>query len=251
MMLQTTVIFPNLTTSEPMDADTGADSIVINSGDNLDGTSHGSPWETFRVQDSNVTSVQHMVHAPPTGEHLVHAVPAAPAHGACGKSLHEHSVHAHAHAVPVAQSGGTHLPLQPHSAHGEPASSVSGARGALSSHSPPINPAGHAAPVLDQAGVDPATAATTDAPGSATISHLLEQLDPFTRLQKGIQKAKVRTDGTVQWCNSVSTKPATLRDALSVVNWKLAMDKEFDALVKNKTWHLVPPQQGKNVVDCK
>jgi hypothetical protein len=103
---------------------------VINPGDNLDGTSHGSPWETFRVQDSNITSVQHMVHAPPTGEHLVHAVPAAPAHDTCGTSLHEHSVHAH--AVPVAQSGGTHLPLQPHSAHGEPASSVSGARGACS-----------------------------------------------------------------------------------------------------------------------
>lgn len=29
------------------------------------------------------------------------------------------------------------------------------------------------------------------------------------------------------------------------------MDVEFDALHKNKTWHLVPPQKGKNVTDCK
>ena len=29
------------------------------------------------------------------------------------------------------------------------------------------------------------------------------------------------------------------------------MDVEFDALIRNKTWHLVPPQKGKNVIDCK
>jgi histone deacetylase 1/2 len=29
------------------------------------------------------------------------------------------------------------------------------------------------------------------------------------------------------------------------------MDVEFDALLKNKTWHLVPPQKGKNVIDSK
>lgn len=29
------------------------------------------------------------------------------------------------------------------------------------------------------------------------------------------------------------------------------MDIEFDALIKNKTWHLVPPQKGINIIDCK
>jgi hypothetical protein len=29
------------------------------------------------------------------------------------------------------------------------------------------------------------------------------------------------------------------------------MDAEYDALMKNKTWHLVPPQKGSNVIDCK
>jgi hypothetical protein len=29
------------------------------------------------------------------------------------------------------------------------------------------------------------------------------------------------------------------------------MDIEYDALMKNKTWHLVPPQKGRNVIDCK
>lgn len=29
------------------------------------------------------------------------------------------------------------------------------------------------------------------------------------------------------------------------------MDSEYAALVKNKTWHLVPPQRGKNIIGCK
>jgi hypothetical protein len=29
------------------------------------------------------------------------------------------------------------------------------------------------------------------------------------------------------------------------------MDSEYSALMKNKTWHLVPPQQGGNIIDCK
>lgn len=34
-------------------------------------------------------------------------------------------------------------------------------------------------------------------------------------------------------------------------NWKEAMDVEYTALIKNKTWHLVPPRTGKNIIDCK
>jgi hypothetical protein len=29
------------------------------------------------------------------------------------------------------------------------------------------------------------------------------------------------------------------------------MQDEYDALVKNGTWQLAPPQHGSNVVDCK
>jgi hypothetical protein len=29
------------------------------------------------------------------------------------------------------------------------------------------------------------------------------------------------------------------------------MDIEFNTLMKNKTWHLVPPVKGSNIVDCK
>jgi hypothetical protein len=29
------------------------------------------------------------------------------------------------------------------------------------------------------------------------------------------------------------------------------MQAEYDALMRNKTWHLVPPQAGRNLIDCK
>jgi len=29
------------------------------------------------------------------------------------------------------------------------------------------------------------------------------------------------------------------------------MNTEYDALMKNRTWHLVPPQKGRNVIGCK
>jgi hypothetical protein len=29
------------------------------------------------------------------------------------------------------------------------------------------------------------------------------------------------------------------------------MHDEYAALLRNKTWHLVPPQPGRNIIDCK
>jgi hypothetical protein len=46
-------------------------------------------------------------------------------------------------------------------------------------------------------------------------------------------------------------QPSSLTEALSDANWKKAVDHEFDALVKNKAWHLVPSQKGTNIIDCK
>jgi histone deacetylase 1/2 len=76
---------------------------------------------------------------------------------------------------------------------------------------------------------------------------------PVTRLQKGIHTYKVYTDGTIRYGQLASTSegPTNLKSALSDTNWKSAMDLEIEALHKNKTWHLVPPQKGRNVIDCK
>ena len=36
--------------------------------------------------------------------------------------------------------------------------------------------------------------------------------------------------------------------ALLDLNWKMAMDDEYDALIKNKTWELVPRPSNVNVI---
>jgi hypothetical protein len=93
--------------------------------------------------------------------------------------------------------------------------------------------------------------------GSSTPGTISTALDrgparPRTRLQDGIRKEKKITDGTIRYDYSATTnEPRDLSDALMDKNWKAAMDDEFNALMKNKTWHLVPPDKVKNVIDCK
>lgn len=76
---------------------------------------------------------------------------------------------------------------------------------------------------------------------------------PLTRLQEGIQRPKVYTDGTVHYHSLFTStgEPEFVEEALSSKPWKDAMDVEYDALIKNKTWHLVPPRKGVNIIDCK
>jgi hypothetical protein len=50
---------------------------------------------------------------------------------------------------------------------------------------------------------------------------------------------------------AATSEPLSLTKSLNDSNWKNDMDVEFDALVRNRTWHLVPPQKGNNVIDCK
>jgi hypothetical protein len=65
------------------------------------------------------------------------------------------------------------------------------------------------------------------------------QQRPKTCLQSGIRKPKVYTDGTVKYgCFTSSGEPHNLDEALHDKNRKEAMDFEYTALMKNKTWHL-------------
>ena len=89
-------------------------------------------------------------------------------------------------------------------------------------------------------------AASTPVPPLTTVSRVM------TRLQKGIRNPKVRTDGTIRYgMLCITGEPARLEDALGDPRWKNAMDEEYSALMRNKTWHLVPEKRGKNIIDCK
>jgi hypothetical protein len=77
------------------------------------------------------------------------------------------------------------------------------------------------------------------------------QARPRTHLRNGIRKDKIYTDGTVRYGFLTSTgEPCSIDEALGNEKWKEAMDAEYTALMKNKTWHLVPLQKGLNVIGC-
>jgi hypothetical protein len=55
--------------------------------------------------------------------------------------------------------------------------------------------------------------------------------EPRTRLQKGIRRPKIYTDGTVRYGMFTSTgEPSNLTEALSDPHWKHSMDEEHAAL---------------------
>jgi hypothetical protein len=75
---------------------------------------------------------------------------------------------------------------------------------------------------------------------------------PHTCLQARIHKPKVYFDSMVPYTfSTTSDEPHSLLEALSTPSWKAAMNDEYTALMRNKTWHLVPPQADRNVIDCK
>jgi len=138
------------------------------------------------------------------------------------------------------------------------ATTRTGSSAAAREASSPVNPV--ATPAAATA--DTSTAADTDATGeisSGGSSMVTDSVSssvparPSTRLSQGITQPKVRTDGTVRWCMIADTseEPATVGEALQSEHWVSAMNSEFQALQRNKTWHLVPPKSGKNLIDCK
>lgn len=66
-----------------------------------------------------------------------------------------------------------------------------------------------------------------------------------TRGKNGIFKPKAFLVDYTQ------TEPTTAREALKCPEWRQAMQEEYDALLVNKTWDLVPMPTGQKVVGCK
>nr|AAP53968.1 retrotransposon protein, putative, Ty1-copia subclass [Oryza sativa Japonica Group] len=98
----------------------------------------------------------------------------------------------------------------------------------------------------------PSPAASEQSEQEQQTTQASDQTRPVTRLQKGISKPKRYTDGTVRYgCLTTTGEPENLREAMANSNWRLAMEQEYSAFMSNKTWHLVPPTQGKNIIDCK
>ena len=46
-------------------------------------------------------------------------------------------------------------------------------------------------------------------------------------------------------------EPSSVREAMKFSHWRQAMAEEFDVLLRNGTWSLVPTPKNQNIVGCK
>jgi hypothetical protein len=87
---------------------------------------------------------------------------------------------------------------------------------------------------------------------SSVLDFATEPSRPETQLKHGIRKPKVYTDGTVQYSLAITKEePTDYRMEMDDSRWKSAMDSEYTAILKNKTWRLVPRKPDVNVIDYK
>jgi hypothetical protein len=104
---------------------------------------------------------------------------------------------------------------------------------------------------------NPETSSTTDPPHPPPPIHPMK-----TRSQNQISKPKTYTDGTIRYPipkallaethnDADLTEPTCHTFASKSPHWRRAMNLEFDALLKNHTWTLVPSSSAQNLIGCK
>ena len=72
----------------------------------------------------------------------------------------------------------------------------------------------------------------------------------ITRARVGTFKPNPRYAGAATTAD-ISPIPRTVNQALKDPNWNKAMQSEFDALLANNTWELVPRPHGAHIVSGK
>jgi len=72
-----------------------------------------------------------------------------------------------------------------------------------------------------------------------------------THSQNNIHKPQRKLNIHTQLNPNSITKPATVTQALKIPHWRKAISEEYDVLVRNRTWELVPPASVSNIVGCK
>jgi histone deacetylase 1/2 len=72
-----------------------------------------------------------------------------------------------------------------------------------------------------------------------------------TRAKNNIHKPITKLNLHTRLSTSSDLEPTTVTKALLDPRWRQAMSAECDALVRNGTWELVPPDSSQNIVGCK
>jgi hypothetical protein len=92
----------------------------------------------------------------------------------------------------------------------------------------------------------PSTTQSTEPTSSSSPSPLSPQMT--TRAQHGIFKPRKLFNLHTSTSHSISPLPTNPINALQDPNWKMAMNDEYNALIENKTWDLVPRPTDANVI---
>jgi histone deacetylase 1/2 len=89
----------------------------------------------------------------------------------------------------------------------------------------------------------------------------MQNLHPMTiRSKNNIHKSKLPPDFHVKYpipkallstIQTPETEPTCYTEAVKYPHWRTAMNTEFDALLQNGTWNLVPKSLTANLVGCK
>jgi len=82
----------------------------------------------------------------------------------------------------------------------------------------------------------------------------------ITSSKNNIVQVRTLTDGTVRYpihhalvaeSTFPDSEPTCYTSAMKDPSWRRAMNVEFDALLQNQTWILVPPSSNQNIIGCK
>jgi len=72
-----------------------------------------------------------------------------------------------------------------------------------------------------------------------------------TRTQTGSLKPKKPFSMSTTTPTSAIVEPSCHSQVIKDVHWRHAMSEEYNALIQNGTWELVPPSPSQNIIGCK
>ncbi|OIT24151.1 putative mitochondrial protein, partial [Nicotiana attenuata] len=92
--------------------------------------------------------------------------------------------------------------------------------------------------------------------GDTSITGALQPAAPplqkmVTRAQTGSLMPKKSFSMSTATPTSAIMEPSCYSQAIKDVHWRRTMSEEYNVLIRNGTWELVPPSPSQNVIGCK
>ncbi|CAL2279421.1 unnamed protein product [Prunus armeniaca] len=106
-------------------------------------------------------------------------------------------------------------------------------------------------PLISRANSPDATPISPSTPQSSPMPPKFRSLDELNRLIHGPPSHPLPQGLTASLKDPLSLEPSSYTQASKFPHWQEAMTEEYDALMRNQTWSLVPISPNMNIVGCK